>query len=379
MDNERAIPLNSFLDEKRELSKPIFNKNKIQMTSEQNIISSYLKLNTNNSNNNKSTILSPIDVNTPPEDNSFSYQPKSYSNNTNSNDNVIIGHKRKLSINQEKSKKPKVDGIHQNWQRIQKYIRKHSKTEEDILNLKDFFYSFSSKTVPEQYKEDQLLLDVWFEFIHLLINVNNEVREIQNCFKFLRNHKIGRKNAQLYLEWAEFEQKLGNYEKAKDIISLGIDYKANPEISLISKLKIYQNLLNQNENETNVVTTKDNNFIKKSININKEEQYKIDSQTREQLNVGLDNKELYNKESYNNDTSNKENESKRNKKESYETKKSENLHNLLNKIDKAINNSNNKSLQIYHLNIAVILIMLKCQNIIPQNGVIFMMKNWLLA
>jgi len=346
MDNERAIPLNSFLDEKRELSKPIFNKNKIQMTSEQNIISSYLKLNTNNSNNNKSTILSPIDVNTPPEDNSFSYQPKSYSNNTNSNDNVIIGHKRKLSINQEKSKKPKVDGIHQNWQRIQKYIRKHSKTEEDILNLKDFFYSFSSKTVPEQYKEDQLLLDVWFEFIHLLINVNNEVREIQNCFKFLRNHKIGRKNAQLYLEWAEFEQKLGNYEKAKDIISLGIDYKANPEISLISKLKIYQNLLNQNENETNVVTTKDNNFIKKSININKEEQYKIDSQTREQLNVGLDNKELYNKESYNNDTSNKENESKRNKKESYETKKSENLHNLLNKIDKAINNSNNKSLQV---------------------------------
>lgn len=72
--------------------------------------------------------------------------------------------------------------------------------------------------------------------------------------------------------------------------------------------------MNQNENETNVVTTKDNNFIKKSININKEEQYKIDSQTREQLNVGLDNKELYNKESYNNDTSNKENESKRNKK-----------------------------------------------------------------
>jgi len=78
-------------------------------------------------------------------------------------------HKRRIITNQDKTKKQKVDDIHQNWQKILNYIKKHSETENDIKRLKNIFRTFSSKSVPEQYKEDQLLLDVWMEFIHLLM------------------------------------------------------------------------------------------------------------------------------------------------------------------------------------------------------------------
>lgn len=168
MENEKIIPFDSILNEKRELSKSSYNKNKIS--------NFYQNYNSNiNSNNNK--MLSPVDVNTPPENNSFSYLPqKNYTYNTNNNESAVI-RKRKPLTNQDKIKKQKVDVLHQNWQRIQKYIKKHSESEDDIENLKKFFDSFSSKTVPEQYKEDQLLLDVWFEFIHtlmyiLILNIN---------------------------------------------------------------------------------------------------------------------------------------------------------------------------------------------------------------
>ncbi|KAG4097057.1 hypothetical protein H8356DRAFT_1275428 [Neocallimastix lanati (nom. inval.)] len=307
MDNERIELYNSFLDKKRKLSKSNFDKNKFQITNEQNIISNYYSnFNSNKNDDNNGPLLSPIDVNTPPENNSFSYQLKDYLFSSNNNDNVII-RKRKFNSNQEISKKQEVDGIHQNWQRIQKYIKKHSETEEEIQNLKNIFETFSSKTVPEQYKEDQLLLDIWLEFIHILIHASNNVKEIQNCFKYLRIHKIGRKKAQFYLEWAEFERKQGNYEKAVSIISLGIEYDARPQISLKSKLKIYQNLLNHFENENND-TINNNSFIKKTVNSNKDEQYKIDFHNKVELN----NKELNNKESY--DISNKENKSELNKK-----------------------------------------------------------------
>jgi len=99
----------------------------------------------------------------------------------------------------------------------------------------------------------------------------------------------------------------GNYEKAVSIISLGIEYDARPQISLKSKLKIYQNLLNHFENENND-TINNNSFIKKTVNSNKDEQYKIDFHNKVELN----NKELNNKESY--DISNKENKSELNKK-----------------------------------------------------------------
>jgi len=39
--------------------------------------------------------------------------------------------------------------------------------------------------------------------------VKEDAQNIQGCFKFLIQHKIGRKNAQLYLEWAEFVKNLG--------------------------------------------------------------------------------------------------------------------------------------------------------------------------
>jgi len=171
MDNERIELYNSFLGKKRKLSKSNFDKNKFQITNEQNIISNYYSnFNSNKNDDNNGPLLSPIDVNTPPENNSFSYQLKDYLFSSNNNDNVII-RKRKFNSNQEISKKQEVDGIHQNWQRIQKYIKKHSETEEEIQNLKNIFETFSSKTVPEQYKEDQLLLDIWLEFIHILMYI----------------------------------------------------------------------------------------------------------------------------------------------------------------------------------------------------------------
>ncbi|ORX87789.1 hypothetical protein BCR32DRAFT_264024 [Anaeromyces robustus] len=294
MENER-ISYSSLLDEKREISKS-FPKSKFQISNQELISNYYQKINNNNNNNNNKTnttaILSPIDVNTPKENNNYSYhfssKSNSFNNNNTDNDNnnninSSLIRKRKPIINQNKLKKQKIDDIHQNWQKIKNYVKKHSETEEDIKRLKTLFENFSSKSVPEQYKEDQLLLDVWLEFIHLLIRAKDETKSIQNCFKFLTKHKIGRKNAQFYLEWAEFEQSQGNYEEAKNILSKGMDYGAQPEISLKLKLNIIQNLSNKKDEKFHYELNNDNNNLTKDNEINEKNYNKA-------ININNENK-----------------------------------------------------------------------------------------
>jgi len=87
--------------------------------------------------------------------------------------------KRKPISNQESLKRQKVDGESKseellvNWKKIRNYVKKLDETKENVKLVKNIVRHIIAKSVPEERRESQVLIDGWLEIIHYLMYFHN--------------------------------------------------------------------------------------------------------------------------------------------------------------------------------------------------------------
>ncbi|KAJ3412061.1 hypothetical protein HDV05_001341 [Chytridiales sp. JEL 0842] len=115
------------------------------------------------------------------------------------------------------------------------FLEAKEKTEAR-KTLRDLYTEATQSISADKLKSDTRLLDIWLKYLHFEIEAKESPSEIRDKFKFLKS-RCGGTSAALYLHWAQFENKIGNADRAKTILKTGIAKGVKPKVDLEDALQ----------------------------------------------------------------------------------------------------------------------------------------------